>query len=152
MTAANTTAELRARLHQAEKLHRDMRALAGRMFALALPNSSSKEARAQARGATDAGPLSPTYFARVERGLPTLLRQAAAADTEAAQAAWSTTLHDAARQAWAAAADLLGPSAAALRARALTEDAFHILIRPLRPEPASTASHPAIALPKEASA
>ena len=152
MTAADTAAELRARLHQAEELHRDMRALAGRMFALAMPNSSSKEARAQARDATDAGPLSPTYFARVERGLPTLLRQAAAADTEAAQAAWSTTLHDAARQAWAAAADLLGPSAAALRARALTEDAFHILIRPLRPEPASTASHPAIALPKEASA
>lgn len=150
MTAADTAAELRARLHQAEELHRDMRTLAGRMFALALPNSSSKEARAQARDATDAGPLSPTYFARVERGLPELLRQVAAADTEAAQAAWAATLHDAARQAWATAADLLGPSAAALRARALTENAFHALIRPLRQEAAGAGTKPAIASPQEA--
>ena len=152
MTAADTAAELRARLQQAEDLHRDLRALAGRMFALARPNSSSKDARAQARDAADAGPLSPTYFARAEQGLPALMRQVAAADTHAAQVAWSVTLHDAARQAWAAAGDLLGPSAAALRARALTDDPFHNLIRPLRPEPASEGRSPSITSPQEASA
>lgn len=152
MNAADMAAELRTRLQQAEELHRDVRALAGRMFGQALPNASSKEARAQARDATDAGPLSPTFFAHAERGLPALLRHVAAADTDAAQAAWAATLHDAARQAWSAAADLLGPSAAAMRARALTEDAFHALIRPLRPEPTRDVPPPASATPQEARA
>lgn len=81
-----------------------------------------------------------------------MLNLVAIGDVHAAYDAWQATLLDAARLAWAAAADMLGPSAAALRARALTEDAFLALIRPLRPNPppspVSPSTHP---IPEEVS-
>ena len=134
MTAADTSAALRAELKRAEELHSDLRSLAARMFALALPNSARKEVRKQARDTVDNGPLSATYFARAERGLPSLLRLLGVAATDPAHDHWSASLLDASRLAWSACCDLLGASASALRARALTEGAFLALVHPLRPE------------------
>jgi CRISPR system Cascade subunit CasA len=141
LTAAENAAALRTHLQHAEELFSALRHLAARCGAQALPNASSKETQKQARAAVDAGPLAATFFARAERGLPALLAWLGAGGTEAAHAAWQAALLDAARLAWAAAGDMLGPSAAALRARALTEGAFNALIKPLRP-PAPDAPSP----------
>lgn len=133
--AAENAAALRGQLQRAEELFGQLRQLANRCAALALPNARSKETQKQARNAVDAGPLAATFFARAERGLPELLSWLGKGAADEAHAAWQATLLDAARLAWAAAGDMLGPSAAALRARALTEDAFLALIRPLHPNP-----------------
>lgn len=141
-SAAENAAALRGQLQRAEELFGQLRQLANRCAALALPNAASKETRRQARNAVDVGPLAATFFARTERGLPELLAWLGKGATDEAHAAWQATLFDAARLAWAAAGDMLGPSAAALRARALTEDAFLALVRPLRPDPPQTPLSP----------
>ncbi len=168
LSGADVDVLLRDALAKAEQLHNRILGLLSRAFSTMVPKPDERTKRTReaswARAASGVKPnddlsqalgrdrCTAVFFANAERGFPQLLRHVAAGNTGEAQAAWSATLHDAGRQAWAAAADLLGPSAAALRARALTEDAFHSLIRPLRPEPASTACRPAIASPKEASA
>jgi hypothetical protein len=82
------------------------------------------------------------FFSRAERGFAELLTLIGVGDVEGAHTAWQATLLDAARLAWAAAGEMLGPSAAALRARALTEGAFFALIEPLRPATASASVPP----------
>jgi len=130
--AADNAAALRVHLQQAEELFSQLRQVANRRAANALPNPASKETQKQARNTVDTGPLAATFFARAERGLPELLTWTAKGTTDEAHLTWQATLLDAARLAWAASGDMLGPSAAALRARALTEDAFLALVRPLR--------------------
>lgn len=140
LTASDNAVALRAHLQEAEELFSALRQLAARRAAQALPNSASKEAHKQARATCDAGPLAATFFARAERGLPALLSRLGSGATGDAHAAWQADLLDAARLAWAAAGDMLGPSSTALRARALTEGAFNALIRPLRPAEPEAAS------------
>lgn len=141
-SAADNAAALRARLQQAEEFFVQLRQLANRRATHALPNAASKETQKQARNAIDAGPLAATFFARAERGLPELLAWLGKGAAGEAHAAWQATLLDAARLAWAAAGDMLGPSAAALRAGALTEDAFLALVKPLRTDAAQTSPSP----------
>lgn len=143
-TAADNAAALRVHLQQAEELFSQLRQLANRRAAHTLPNEASKETQKQARNAVDVGPTAATFFARAERGLPELLSRLGEGAADAAHAAWQATLLDAARLAWSAAGDVLGPSAAALRARALTEDAFLTLIRPLRPITPQAQSSPSL--------
>ena len=142
--AADNAAALRVHLQQVEELFTQLRQVANRREAHALPNAASKETQKQARNAVDAGPLAATFFARAERGLPELLTWLGKGATDAAHSTWQATLLDAARLAWAAAGDLLGPSTAALRARALTEDAFLALVRPLRPSTSQSPASPSM--------
>lgn len=151
LTAADNAAALRTQLQAAETLFSALRQLAARRGAQALPNAASKETHKQARAAVDAGPLAATFFAHVERSLPALLAWLGAGDIRAAHGAWQATLFDAARVAWSAAGDMLGPSAAALRARALTEGAFYDLIRPLCPAVADAPSSGALQPTEEVS-
>ena len=143
-TAADNAAALRVRLQQAEELFGQLRQVVNRRAAYALLNAASKEAQKQARNAVDTGPLAATFFARAERGLPELLARLAKGATDEAHLIWQATLSDAARLAWAVSGDMLGPSAAALRARALTEDAFLALVKPLRPGTPQPPSSPSM--------
>jgi len=110
-------------------------AIACELLVLTMPNSKSKEAKKTARAVLDAGPFAATFFASAERRLPVLLRLIGQADLDAAHAEWSAALLAAANGAWDAARGMLGQSAAALRAEALTHPKLLAALRPLRPEP-----------------
>ncbi|MBP7668681.1 MAG: hypothetical protein KA774_17675, partial [Burkholderiaceae bacterium] len=131
--SADISAAVRDQLQRCDTLFASLRTLATELLALSMPDPRSKDTRARARAVLDAGPFNTTYFASAERRLPQLLKLVGAADLDAAHAAWSATLADAATQAWAAARGMLGNSAAALRADAITHGRFLALTRPLRP-------------------
>ena len=92
-----------------------------------------KDTKARARAMLDASPFAATFFASAERQLPALLQRIASADLSAAHLLWSATLLQAAQSAWAAARGMLGSSASALRADAMTHGKFLRVIQPLRP-------------------
>ncbi len=131
MTASETASALRAELQRSEDLYAGLRLKTAGMISSALPNAAGMEARRQGRAMADAGPMGRVYFGCAERGLARVLQHLGQGAVDAAHEAWSRTLLDAARQAWQAAAESMGPSAAAMRARALAEDDFRALIRPL---------------------
>ena len=133
LCSADISAAVRDQLQRCDTLFASLRTLATELLALSMPDPRSKDTRARARAVLDAGPFNTTYFASAERRLPQLLKLVGAADLDAAHAAWSATLADAATQAWAAARGMLGNSAAALRADAITHGRFLALTRPLRP-------------------
>ena len=133
LCSADISAAVRDQLQRCDTLFASLRTLATELLALSMPDPRSKDTRARARAVLDAGPFNTTYFASAERRLPQLLELVAAADLDAAHAAWSATLADAATHAWAAVRGMLGTSAAALRADAITHGRFLALTRPLRP-------------------
>ncbi len=133
LCSADISAAVRDQLQRCDTLFAALRTLATELLAQSMPDPRSKDTRARARAVLDAGPFNTTYFASAERRLPTLLKLVGASDLAAAHAAWSSTLADAATQAWAAARGMLGNSAAALRADAITHGRFLALTRPLRP-------------------
>jgi CRISPR system Cascade subunit CasA len=162
LSQADTAAFIREQLATAEKTHNRLIALIARSFAAMLPppDARTKMQRASSWKRAESGDApyddlslnagknrcTAVYFGRAERGFAALLNSVAIGDLHAAYDAWQATVLDAARLAWTAAGDMLGPSAAALRARALTEDAFLALVRPLRPatpqSPSSTSMQP----------
>ncbi|MDH4389964.1 MAG: type I-E CRISPR-associated protein Cse1/CasA [Aquabacterium sp.] len=133
LCSADLSAAVRDQLQRCDTLFASLRTLATELLALSMPDPRSKDTRARARAVLDAGPFNTTYFASAERRLPQLLKLVGAADLDAAHAAWSATLADAATQAWAAVRGMLGTSAAALRADAITHGRFLALTRALRP-------------------
>lgn len=133
LCSADMSAAVRDQLQRCDTLFASLRTLATELLALSMPDPRSKDTRARARAMLDAGPFNSTYFASAERRLPQLLKLIGAADLHAAHADWSATLADAAVQAWAAARGMLGASAAALRADAITHGRLLALTRPLRP-------------------
>lgn len=133
LCSADISAAVRGQLQRCDSVFASLRTLATELLALSMPDPRSKDTRARARAVLDAGPFNTTYFASAERRLPQLLKLVGAADLDAAHAAWSATLTDAATQAWAAARGMLGTSAAALRADAITHGRFLALTRLLRP-------------------
>jgi CRISPR system Cascade subunit CasA len=134
LTDTDTAAALRSQLKRAEDLHTAVRQIASRVIATAAPNPSHKDAKKRAWAVVDAGPLSSTFFAHAERRVSQLLQALGNGNVEEAHNTWSATLLFAAKAAWSVLGDELGQSAAALRARALSESSFHILLRPLYPD------------------
>ena len=98
-----------------------------------MPDPSHKDTKGKARALINAGPLGSSYYAIAERHLPALLQLIGRGDLAAAHVEWSAALLLAAQAAWAAARGMLGTSATALRADALTHGKFLALIQPLRP-------------------
>ena len=131
---ADIGSAVRGELRRTEDLFQQIRTVASALLANAMPTSSSKDTKARARALLDAGPFAATYFASAECRLPALLRLIGKADLDAAHAEWSAALLQAAGSAWDAARGMLGQSAAALRADAMTRDKFLAIVRPLRPE------------------
>ena len=132
---ADTAQVLRAEISRCDQLYRDIRTIATVLLARTMPDPTSKDTRTRARAVLDAGPFAATFFASAERRLPMLLRLIGQADLDAAHAEWSAALLQAANGAWDAARGMLGQSAAALRAEALTHGKLLAALRPLRPEP-----------------
>ena len=133
LCSADLSAMVRSELHRCDELFYPLRTLAAEMLTHAMSDSSTKDTRARARAALDASPFGPTFFGTAERRLPELLALLGATNLAAAHLEWSAALQQAAQGAWAAARGMLGWSAAALRADALTHGKFLALIQPLRP-------------------
>ena len=132
---ADMATAMRYELHRSEDLFHQLRTISTELLARTMPDPSSKDTRARARALLDASPFAATYFASAERRLPALLRLIGQADLDAAHAEWSAALLQAANGAWDAARGMLGRSAAALRAEALTHGKLLAALRPLHPEP-----------------
>ena len=131
---ADMATAVRDELHRSEDLFHQLRTIAAELLARTMPDPSSKDTRARARAVLDAGPFAATFFASAERRLPVLLRLVGQADLDAAHAEWSAALLQAANGAWDAARGMLGQSAAALRAEALTHGKLLAALRLLRPD------------------
>lgn len=158
LSEADSAAFVREQLARAEKTHNRLLGVVARSVAAMLPppDTRTQKQRTTSWNRAEAGDApyddlsinagknrcTAVFFGRAERGFAALLNLVAVGDLRAAHAAWQATLLDAARLAWAAAGDMLGPSAAALRARALTEDAFLALVKPLRTDAAQTSPSP----------
>lgn len=130
---ADMAKAVRDELLRNEELFQQLRTVATELLSRAMPDPTSKDTRARARAVLDAGPFAATFFASAESRLPVLLRLIGQADLDAAHAEWSTALLQAANGAWDAARGMLGQSAAALRAEALTYGKLQAALRPLRP-------------------
>ena len=137
---ADMAKAVRDELLRSEDLFHQLRTIATELLARTMPDPASKDTRARARAVLDAGPCAATFFASAERRLPVLLRLIGQANLDAAHAEWSAALLAAANGAWDAARGMLGQSAAALRAEALTHGKLLAALRPLRPEPNPSAS------------
>lgn len=130
---ADISAALRSELQRCEGIFDQLHTLAASLITRAMPNAQSKDTRARARAMLEAGPFAATFFTTAERQLPALLQRIASANLSAAHLLWSAALLQAAQSAWAAARGMLGSSAPALRADALTHGKFLEVIQPLRP-------------------
>ncbi|HQC96827.1 MAG TPA: type I-E CRISPR-associated protein Cse1/CasA [Aquabacterium sp.] len=134
---------VRDELLRCEELFKQLRMVATDLLARTMPDPNSKDTRSRARALLDAGPFAATFFSTAERRLPALLQRIGRAELDAAHADWSAALLQAANNAWGAARGMLGQSAAALRAEALTHRRLQAALRPLRREPdASPAQQP----------
>lgn len=131
---ADMAKAVRDELLRSKELFQQVGTIATELLARTMPDPKSKDTRARARAVLDAGPFAATFFASAERRLPVLLRLIGQADLDAAHAEWSAALLAAANGAWDAARGMLGQSAAALRAEALTHPKLLAALRPLRPE------------------
>jgi CRISPR system Cascade subunit CasA len=138
LTQTDTASVVRAEILRCELLYRDLATIATDLLARAMPDPNSKDTRARARALLDAGPFAATYFSTAERRLPALLQLIGQADLDAAHADWSSAMLLAGSNAWDAARGMLGQSAAALRAEALTHRRLQAALRPLRPAPAAS--------------
>lgn len=136
---ADISAALRSELGRCEEIFDQLRTHAAALITCAMPDGKSKDTKARARAMLDASPFAATFFASAERQLPALLQRIASADLSAAHLLWSATLLQAAQSAWAAARGMLGSSASALRADAMTHGKFLRVIQPLRPAATSNA-------------
>ncbi len=132
---ADVAEAVRGELLRSKDLYQQVGAIATELLARTMPDPTSKDTRARARAVLDAGPFAATFFASAERRLPVLLRLIGQADLDTAHAEWSATLLVAANCAWDSARGMLGQSAAALRAEALTHGKLLAVLRPFRSEP-----------------
>lgn len=142
---ADVAQVLRTHLSRCDKLYRDLRAIATELLTQAMPAPAKAETKERARALLERGPFGSAFFASAERRLPGLLRLIGSADLAGAHTEWSAALLQAAHQAWDAARGMLGASAAALRAEAITHGKFLAAIKPLRP--VSTTTQPEEATP-----
>lgn len=124
--------EVRSRLHDANDLFESIELIAADMLAKTMPDSLSKDTRSRARASLHTGPFATAYFSNAERGLPSLLHFIARGELDAAHAQWCASLLRASQLAWDAARGMLGQSAAALRAEAITVSKFQIAIKDVR--------------------
>lgn len=112
-------------LREAESLFADMRKLATRMLAEALPDSASKDTLARARSMLNTGPFTTTYFSALEQELPALLQELGSGDVELATQLWHQAMKAAAMRAWNSSLTSLGKSVKALRADGKYSPRFH---------------------------
>jgi CRISPR system Cascade subunit CasA len=156
LTGADSSAMLRLHLARSERLYFSLLGLAAQMLAMSRPPPDAKTQRKRqaawkrAEQGEDADEALMTsldrercaaaFFGSAGRSLPSLLDKVANGDIESAHAMWSAALLRSAQVAWQAAGDVLGESAAALRARARMHGRFQQLIRPLRPADAGAAA------------
>lgn len=130
--------ELRAQVRRGEETYARLRGFCTDMAALIQPDPKHKETKAKARNIIDQGPASAVFFSTVERSLPSLIRQIAANDFEAAYEEWNATLTVAAKNAWEAVCRTLGDTPAALRAEAKTWPRFQGWLKTFAPTDTQT--------------
>lgn len=133
LCSADVSKAVRDELRRCDDLFDPLRKLATELLWQTMPDPSHKDTKGKARALINAGPLGSSYYAIAERHLPALLQLIGRGDLAAAHVEWSAALLLAAQAAWAAARGMLGTSATALRADALTHGKFLALIQPLRP-------------------
>lgn len=120
---------LRQHIQHAEDVYGHIRKVASELLAKMSPDPASKDTYTRARTMVEAGPLAPSYFASLERALPTLMAQLARGDEQAAHEQWSGAIRHAADQAWQALVRTTGQSTAALRAQAITYPKFKGILK-----------------------
>ncbi|MFO6280103.1 type I-E CRISPR-associated protein Cse1/CasA, partial [Pseudomonas aeruginosa] len=111
------------------------------MLAEALPDPASKDTWARARTSFDNGPAAATYFALLERSLPSLMALIGGDRLEMldeAEAFWRSRLLAALEVAWQGVREGLGLSVAALRAEAKVRPRYLALLRRYRSERTSS--------------
>lgn len=123
---------VREALMSAETQHRELRRLAGRMLAHALPDPGNKDTHERAREMVGRSPFSSAFFAVLERALPAWLQRIGGAEIEGASQDWNQALLRASQNAWSVALAQLGYSAVALKAQAQTHGLYQHLLKPLR--------------------
>lgn len=133
--------ELRRCIRESEDLYGELRKIAVAMLAEALPDPASKDTWARARTSFDNGPAAATYFALLERSLPSLMALIGGDSLEMldeAEAFWRSRLLAALEVAWQGVREGLGLSVAALRAEAKVRPRYLALLRRYRSEPTSS--------------
>jgi CRISPR system Cascade subunit CasA len=130
---ASKANDLREEVRRAESLYNQLRALATGMYAAVMPDSGSKDTRARARAALDAGPAAAMFFSKTERGLSHLMAMIAEDAVENAHEKWSQCLLQAAKDTWDILRCNLGQSPVALRAEAKAYFRFIGILRSLQP-------------------
>lgn len=140
---AEAADELRSYMREGEALYGSMRNVAALMLARAMPDPSHKDTRNRARQVFDNGSSGAAYFSTLERHLPQLLQLIAEGQMDAADTRWRAARLSAVELAWATVCRQLGDNTRALRARALAEPDYLVLIQPLYPH--SNTEHEEIA-------
>ncbi|HHZ8160929.1 TPA: type I-E CRISPR-associated protein Cse1/CasA [Pseudomonas aeruginosa] len=133
--------ELRRCIRESEDLYGELRKIAVAMLAEALLDPASKDTWARARTSFDNGPAAATYFALLERSLPSLMALIGGDSLEMldeAEAFWRSRLLAALEVAWQGVREGLGLSVAALRAEAKVRPRYLALLRRYRSEPTSS--------------
>ena len=125
---------LSVQVARADQLFGELRGLASLLLADTLPDSASKDTRSRARSLLDAGPFALSYFAAVERALPSLYQQLGEGLFEEADAAWGQVMRRSAEDAWTLLQRGLGSTPRALRADARFLPRFHGLLNKAVPK------------------
>lgn len=134
---------LRQMVRQAEELFIELRRLAARMVAEALPDPGSKDTRARARDQLESGPLATCFFASAERSLPHIVRLIEADLPDDAAGVWHAALRDGALESWNKVLAGLGRSPSALRADAMFWPRLHGLLNKQVPKQQSSSAQEA---------
>ncbi|TWH64473.1 CRISPR-associated protein, Cse1 family [Azomonas agilis] len=119
---------------EAEDLFTQIRSLATKMIAEALPDSHNKETFSKARSLFDSGPSAALYFSTAERQLSQVLDLVSQNQDEQAEQLWQQALAQAARSVWGRLLAGMGGSVQALRADALYWPRFCGLLNEHLPE------------------
>lgn len=140
LTDPDRALHLREQVAIAEQLGADLARLATAMTAQTLPTPDNNDTRTRARGLVDAGPLTPAYFAAVERAVVELIRAIGNGSPEVAQTQWHQALRAAALSAWERTVAQNGSTARALRADACYRPRLHGLLKAVVPQALSESS------------
>ena len=121
-------------VEEAEVLFTQIRSLATKMIAEALPDSHNKETFSKARSLFDSGPSATLYFSTAERQLSQVLDLLSQDQDEQAEQLWQQAMAQAAHSAWSRLLAGMGSSVHALRADALYWPRFCGLLNERLPE------------------
>lgn len=124
--------EMRRDIGNAEEVHDKLREMFVMMWATTMPQPEHSETRKKARGLVDGSAISSVYFSTVEQALPQWFQKLGRGELGDAYLDWNRAVLQACLNAWNAALMLLGSSAAAMKAQAISQGHFAKIIKPLR--------------------